>query len=90
MIVDPMLATGGSMISAIDECISRGADPTMIRVVCAITCPAALGKLGDKYPGLRIYAAMIDEELNEKVSHSPLPFPPLYHYYYYSNKGLQL
>ena len=55
------------MINAIDECISRGADPTMIRVVCAITCPVALGKLGDKYPGLRIYAAMIDEELNEKV-----------------------
>ena len=37
-----------------------------IRIVCVVACPPALSKLSDRYPGLRVYAAMIDEELNEQ------------------------
>ena len=65
LISDPMLATGGTMVKAIDECVARGADVKNIRVVCVVTCPPALTVLSDKYPGLRLYAAMIDEELND-------------------------
>ena len=65
LISDPMLATGGTMVQAIDECVARGADVSNIRIVCVVTCPPALTILSDKYPGLRLYAAMIDEELND-------------------------
>jgi uracil phosphoribosyltransferase len=65
LISDPMLATGGTIVKAIDECVSRGAKVSDIRVVCVVTCPPALTVLSDKYPGLRVYAAMIDEELND-------------------------
>ena len=66
LITDPMLATGGTMVQAIDECVARGADVRNIRIVCVVTCPPALTILSDKYPGLRLYAAMIDEELNDE------------------------
>ena len=66
LISDPMLATGGTMVQAIDECVARGADVSNIRIVCVVTCPPALTILSDKYPGLRLYAAMIDEELNDE------------------------
>ena len=65
LICDPMLATGGTIVQAIDECIARGANVKNIRIVCAVTCPPALTILSEKYPGLRVYAAMIDEELND-------------------------
>jgi uracil phosphoribosyltransferase len=66
LISDPMLATGGTMVQAINECVARGADVSNIRIVCVVTCPPALTILSDKYPGLRLYAAMIDEELNDE------------------------
>jgi uracil phosphoribosyltransferase len=66
LISDPMLATGGTIVQAIDECVARGADVKNIRIVCVVTCPPALTILSDKYPGLRVYAAMIDEELNDQ------------------------
>ena len=69
-----MLATGGTIVQAIDECIARGANVKNIRIVCAVTCPPALTILSEKYPGLRVYAAMIDEELNDDaVHHVPGP-----------------
>ena len=64
LISDPMLATGGTIVAAIDECVARGASVKSIRVVCVVANPIALTRLSEKYPGLRVYAAMIDEELN--------------------------
>ena len=66
LISDPMLATGGTMEKAIDECVARGAKVSNIRVVCVVACPPSLSVLSDKYPGLRVYTAMIDEELNDQ------------------------
>lgn len=66
LISDPMLATGGTMEKAIDECVARGAKVSNIRVVCVVACPPALSLLSNKFPGLRVYAAMIDEELNDQ------------------------
>lgn len=66
LIVDPMLATGGSSIAAMEELIKRGVDPAMVRIVAVVAAPPALQKLGTAYPGLTIFTAAIDEVLNER------------------------
>lgn len=66
LVADPMLATGGSLCYALDEILSRGAVVQNIRVVCVVAAPPALTKLSEKYKGLQVFAAMIDEQLNEK------------------------
>lgn len=66
LIVDPMLATGGTTIAALNELTKRGADPNMVRIVAVVAAPPALQKIGAGYPSLNIYTAAIDEILNEK------------------------
>jgi uracil phosphoribosyltransferase len=66
LITDPMLATGGSIMATMAELIKRGADPSLTRIVCVVAAPPALQKLSEAYPGLIIYAATIDEKLNNK------------------------
>jgi uracil phosphoribosyltransferase len=66
LITDPMLATGGSMMTAMAELTQRGADPALTRIVCVVAAPPALQKLSEAYPGLIIYTATIDEKLNSK------------------------
>lgn len=65
LLTDPMIATGGTLAKAIDLCVERGADPDDIRVLAVVAAPPALQMLSEKYTGLRIYAAMIDPELND-------------------------
>ena len=64
IIVDPMLATGGSTIAAIRMLKEKGAE--RILVVCIVTCPEGLKAVGDAYPDVHIYTASIDPELNDK------------------------
>lgn len=66
LILEPMLATGGSIMTAMAEIVSRGAAPENIRLVSIVAAPTALQKLSEKYPQLQIYAAMIDEGLNSQ------------------------
>lgn len=66
LIPEPMLATGGTMISVMSELVNRGIDPTNVRVIAVVTAPPALQKLSVAYPGLTIYAAAIDEHVNER------------------------
>lgn len=66
LILDPMLATGGSMMAAMKELTSRGADPNLMRIISVVAAPPALQKLSVEYPGLNIYTAIIDENLDEK------------------------
>lgn len=66
LVADCMLATGGTLLQVLDELISRGAAPEMIRVVSVVCAPPALKLLGEKYPGLTIYTAMIDAELDAR------------------------
>ncbi len=66
LILEPMLATGGSIMTAMAEIVSRGANPEHIRLVSIVAAPPALQKLSEKYPQLQIYAAMIDEGLNSQ------------------------
>lgn len=64
IIIDPMLATGGSTVAAIDTLKNRGAEN--IVVVCIVTCPEGIELVERKHPGVPVYAAAIDKELNEK------------------------
>jgi uracil phosphoribosyltransferase len=66
LITDPMLATGGSIMTAMTELTKRGVDPALTRIVCVVAAPPALQKLSAAYPGLIIYTAAIDEKLNSK------------------------
>jgi uracil phosphoribosyltransferase len=65
LITEPMLATGGTMVTVMDELIARGIDPGMVRIIAVVTSPTALQKLNVAYPGLIIYAAAIDAGLND-------------------------
>ena len=66
LITDPMLATGGSIMTAMAELTQRGIEPTMTRIVCVVAASPALQKLSQAYPGLIIYTAGIDQNLNSQ------------------------
>jgi uracil phosphoribosyltransferase len=66
LISEPMLATGGSIIAVLDELTKRGVDPALIRIISVVTAPPALQKISETYPALNIYAASIDEGLNQR------------------------
>jgi uracil phosphoribosyltransferase len=63
IVVDPMLATGGSANAAIQFIKDRGA--TSIRFVCLIGCPEGIAAVQKMHPDVDIYIASIDEKLNE-------------------------
>lgn len=65
LITEPMLATGGTSLAVMAELVERGIDPALVRIISVVAAPPALQKLGAAYPALTIYAAAIDEELNE-------------------------
>mmetsp|Transcript_10533 Transcript_10533/g.29983 ORF Transcript_10533/g.29983 Transcript_10533/m.29983 type:complete len:273 (+) Transcript_10533:169-987(+) len=66
LIADPMLATGGTMLAAMNEVVSRGASPENIRIISIVAAPPALKVLSEKYQGAKVYTAMIDAEVNDK------------------------
>ncbi|NEP17761.1 MAG: uracil phosphoribosyltransferase [Leptolyngbya sp. SIO4C1] len=65
LISEPMLATGGTIMATMAELTQRGIDPALVRIVSVVTAPPALQKLAEAYPQLTIYAATIDEALDE-------------------------
>ncbi|CAA7046221.1 unnamed protein product [Microthlaspi erraticum] len=65
-LVDPVLATGGTIVAAMDLLKERGLSVEQIKVICAIAAPPALSKLNEKYPGLHVYTGIIDPEVNDK------------------------
>ena len=66
IILEPMLATGGSVMLAMKELTSRGIDPALLRIVSVVAAPPALRRLGEQFPSLNIYTAIIDEGLNNR------------------------
>lgn len=66
IITEPMLATGGTIMTVMAELTTRGVDPALVRIISVVTSPVALQKLNMAYPGLVIYTAAIDEKLNER------------------------
>jgi len=64
VIVDPMLATGGSALAAIEAVKKRGYN--QIRLMCLVGSPEGVKVIEDKYPEIPIYLAALDEKLNDK------------------------
>ena len=64
IVIDPMLATGGSTVAALDLLKNSGAED--IVVICIVTCPEGIALVEKAHPDVKIYAASIDERLNEK------------------------
>ena len=65
IVLDPMLATGGSAIDAINKLKERGV--TSIKFMCIIAAPEGLAALGKAHPDVDIYCAALDERLNENA-----------------------
>ena len=63
MIVDPMLATGGSACEAIGEMVKRGCKHITLMVLVA--APEGIKAVQEKYPDVNIYAGALDDHLNE-------------------------
>ena len=63
MVLDPMLATGGSSTDAIQVLKDHGAKT--IKLVCVVGAPEGVEKISTDHPDVQIYLAGIDEKLNE-------------------------
>jgi uracil phosphoribosyltransferase len=66
-VVDPMLATGGSAVAAVDIIKRLGTEAANIRFVSVISAPEGIAHLTEQHPGLRIYTGSVDERLNDKA-----------------------
>ena len=62
-LLDPMLATGGSAIDAID--LLKGKGVKKINFLCIISAPEGLKAVTKKHPDVKIYTACIDKKLNK-------------------------
>ncbi len=63
MIVDPMLATGGSATDAISMLKKRGCKK--IKLMSIIAAPQGVAKVAETHPDVEVYVAMLDRDLNE-------------------------
>jgi len=63
-VLDPMLATGGSAVSAVTSLKRAGA--TRIRFLCLVAAPEGVRRLADAHPDVSIYCASLDRELNSQ------------------------
>ena len=62
LVLDPMLATGGSMIHAVELLVDRGA--TDLTVVCVVCAPKGVAALQKAAPRARLFTAAVDDGLN--------------------------
>ena len=65
VVVDPMLATGGSAVDAINSIKSKGGKN--IKFMCIIAAPVGLERLAKAHPDIDIYVGAVDRELNENA-----------------------
>jgi uracil phosphoribosyltransferase len=63
IVIDPMLATGGSMVATLDMLKERGCQ--QIKVIVLVAAPEGIERVQQSYPDVEIYTAAIDERLDE-------------------------
>ena len=63
-VVDPMLATGGSLIDAVDFLKKAGAQK--ITAITIVSAPEGVEKFSERFPDVDIYTAQLDRQLNDK------------------------
>ena len=62
LLVDPMLATGGSAVEALD--LVKGADARAVRLICIVAAPEGVALVESRHPDVSVYAPVVDRELN--------------------------
>jgi uracil phosphoribosyltransferase len=65
IVLDPMVATGGSLLHCLTLLVSRGADD--LTVICALAAPEGLQTLEASGLPVRLFTASVDERLNERA-----------------------
>ncbi|MBO7666975.1 MAG: uracil phosphoribosyltransferase, partial [Firmicutes bacterium] len=65
VVVDPMLATGGSACDAIAKVKEQGC--TNIRLMCLVAAPEGIARLQKTHPDVDIFTAAVDRQLNENA-----------------------
>ena len=63
LVLDPMLATGGSSSAALELCKQRGA--VRISLLCVVAAPAGIDRVAADHPDVALYTACVDRELND-------------------------
>jgi uracil phosphoribosyltransferase len=63
LILEPMLATGGSLSWAVDKVIESGA--TDVRCLCVVAAPEGVERMTREHPDVRIFAAALDRDLSD-------------------------
>lgn len=64
IVLDPMLATGGSSVAAVDFIKKRGAKK--IKLMCIIASPEGVKTVTEAHPDIEVFCGIVDEGLNEK------------------------
>lgn len=62
LMIDPMLATGGSAVAAID--LIKAAGARTIRMICIVAAPEGVGLVEERHPDVCIYTPVVDTSLN--------------------------
>ncbi|WP_136255096.1 uracil phosphoribosyltransferase [Onishia niordana] len=63
IVIDPMLATGGSMVATLDMLRERGCQ--QMKVIVLVAAPEGIKRVQASYPDIEIYTAAVDERLDE-------------------------
>ena len=64
LMIDPMLATGGSAVAALD--LLRKAGATVVRMICIVAAPEGVALVEKHHPHVAIYTPVVDERLNDQ------------------------
>jgi uracil phosphoribosyltransferase len=64
VLIDPMLATGGSAVAALDLLVKQKA--RLIRLVSVVAAPEGIRAVRKKYPRVLVFTAVVDKKLNQK------------------------
>ena len=65
ILCDPMLATGYSAVAAVDILNRRGVADANIRLMALVAAPEGMRVFAEAHPGIAVYAAALDEYLND-------------------------
>ena len=71
VLVDPMLATGGSAVAALDVLKKAGA--TTIKIVCIVAAPEGIALVEKSHPDVEIYTPVVDQRAQRAEIHSARP-----------------
>jgi uracil phosphoribosyltransferase len=64
IVLDPMLATGGSAVAAVEWLKKRGA--ARVRLVCLVAAPEGVKRMLDAHPDVQVFTAALDRQLNDQ------------------------